>query len=182
MMGGTTFSRKFSARQFFQVNGVRMEFLGKNLVAEAYLALIPRIVASDNVGNGRGIGVVGVGKEAKPDFGLRFFHRETGKEVAAHLHAGFRGAGRNLEDRHIAAALIDVMLRGHHLNLRGRKAHGQVQVRLALPAAEKASPGIVEGVMWIVARPSFNSGTTSRPTSTFQLVALTGRADQNFHQ
>ena len=144
-MGGTTFSRNFPPCSLVQVDGVRMEFLGKDLVVEAGQGFVTGIVASHNVRDRGRINVVRISKNAQAGFRLGFLHRKTGKEVVAHLDAGLGGSRRNLKDRHIAAALIDVMLRGQHLDLRRHEPHRQVQHHFAAPTPEKAPPGIVEG-------------------------------------
>jgi hypothetical protein len=73
------------------------------------------------------------------------FTGQAREKVIAHLHAGFNRPLGNLEKRHIAATLIDVVLRRQDFGAGWDKAHGHVLDELALATSEESPPGIVPG-------------------------------------
>ncbi len=125
------------------VNGVGLELLGEDFVIEIDQGLVAGVVARHHAGRGCWVNVVRKCKDAHACGGIGILHGPARKKVIAHLHAGFNRPLGNLEKRHIAATLIDVMLRGENLGARRNKADGQVLDELAPATAEESPPGIV---------------------------------------
>src|ERR1035438_8286501 len=86
-----------------------------------------------------------VGKKAQARFRMGIVHGKTGEEGVAYSDARLCSPRRYFKDHHVAAALVDVVLRGQYFHLRRSKSYGQIQHCFPLPPTEKASPGIVAG-------------------------------------